>query len=175
MDALGQLYARHKAMVVYALRRFAPSAADAEIDELVQDVFLALPGAAARYEERTRFKAWLFGIAVRKAHHFARGAWIRRVTGRGDDAGEASPLVPAPDQAAEHREAALRVLRSLTRGQREVLVLHAVEGFDGEEIARILDISPRTVWTRLHRARQAVLAAKEAASPIRDAALEVES
>src|SRR5512137_1014838 len=138
MAALGLLYARHKAMVVYALRRFAPSAAEAEIDELAQDVFLALPGAAARYEERTRFKAWLFGIAVRKARHFARGAWIRRASGLGADAGETRPLAPAPDLAAEHREAVLRVLRSLPQGQREVLVLHAVEGFDGEEIARIL-------------------------------------
>ena len=174
IGALGQLFVRHKLLVGHALRRFAPAAAAAEIEELVQDVFLALPKAAARYEERTRFKAWLFGIAVRTARHCNRRAWVRRERSLRVETGEASPLAPAPDQAAALREEALLLLGSLPPGQREVLVLHAVEGFDGEEIARILGISPGTVWTRLHRARQAVLAAQEAAVPIRGAELEVE-
>jgi RNA polymerase sigma-70 factor (ECF subfamily) len=159
MDALGGLYARHKGMVCAALLRFAPAASAAEIEELAQDVFLALPAAAARYEERAKFRSWLFGIAVRKARAFSRKAWIRRVVGAAD--GNAASPEPTPDRAAEHREAALRVLASLPRAQREVLVLHAVEGFEGEEIARILGISAGTVWTRLHRARRAVLAAAE--------------
>ena len=171
MDALGAIYLRHKAMVCTALQRFAPTASAAEIEELVQDVFLALPEAAARYEERARFKAWLFGIAVRKARNHGRRAWFRRAGGIED---EPRDPAPAPEQAAQSRELALQLLERLPRGQREVLVLHAVEGFDGEEIARILGISPGTVWTRLHRARQAVLEAKEAVVPLGSTALEVE-
>jgi RNA polymerase sigma factor (sigma-70 family) len=173
MEALGALYVRHKAMVCAALRRFAPTSAPADIDELAQDVFLALPDAASRYEERARFRAWLFGIAVRKAQGFRRRAWIRRLAGRAPD--EPRDPKPGPDLEAERRELALHLLERLPPAQREVLVLHAVEGFDGEEIARILDISPGTVWTRLHRARQAVLAAREAAVPFGGAALEVKT
>ena len=168
MDALGGLYTRHKGMVCTALQRFSPAASAAEIEELAQDVFLALPAAAKRYEERSRFKSWLFGIAVRKARGFSRRAWVRRVLGAAT--GEAPDPEPTPERAAEHREAALRLLASLPGGQREVLVLHAVEGFDGEEIARILGISPGTVWTRLHRARRAVL---EAAANAVDDTIEV--
>jgi RNA polymerase sigma factor (sigma-70 family) len=172
MEALGALYARHKGMVLAALRRFAPMSASADLEELAQDVFLALPDAAARYEERTRFKAWLFGIAVKKARHHVRRSWFRNVTGHA--AKEPRDPAPAPDHAAERRELALQLLERLPLGQREVLVLHAVEGFDGEEIAQILGISPGTVWTRLHRARQAVLDAKEAVVPLGSTALEVE-
>jgi DNA-directed RNA polymerase specialized sigma24 family protein len=39
-----------------------------------------------------------------------------------------------------------------------VLILHAVEGFKGEEIADILGIELNTVWSRLHRARKRLAA-----------------
>jgi RNA polymerase sigma-70 factor (ECF subfamily) len=172
MAALGALYTRHKGMVCTALRRFAPQSAPADVEELVQDVFLALPDAATRYEERTRFKAWLFGIAVRKARSFRRKAWFRRTSGGAP--AEQRDRGPGPDQQAERRELASSLLAGLPGGQREVLVLHAVEGFDGEEIAQILGISPGTVWTRLHRARRAVLESKQAVVPPGSTALEVE-
>lgn len=56
-------------------------------------------------------------------------------------------------QRVELRDSVQRGLDRLSTGQREVLFLHAVEGFTGEEIARLLGIRPKTVWTRLHRAR----------------------
>ena len=49
-----------------------------------------------------------------------------------------------------------RGFSQLAKGQKDVLILHAVEGFTGEEIAQILDIEVNTVWSRLHRARSAL-------------------
>ena len=46
-----------------------------------------------------------------------------------------------------------KALSRLSPKYRDVLILHAVEGFSGEEIAEILSIRPKTVWSRLHRAR----------------------
>ena len=40
----------------------------------------------------------------------------------------------------------------------EVLVLFEIEGYSGDEIARLLEIPVATVWTRLHHARKALLA-----------------
>jgi RNA polymerase sigma-70 factor (ECF subfamily) len=48
-------------------------------------------------------------------------------------------------------------LAALPEDQRDVLMLHAVEGFSGEEIAEILGIRHETVRTRLYRARQKLL------------------
>ena len=39
---------------------------------------------------------------------------------------------------------------------REVVVLHVVANLPGNEVAAMLGISLRTVWTRLHRARVAL-------------------
>ncbi|MEX0851271.1 MAG: sigma-70 region 4 domain-containing protein, partial [Gaiellaceae bacterium] len=43
-------------------------------------------------------------------------------------------------------------LRALTAGEREVVALRVVLDLDGEEVARLLGITPTAVSTRLHRA-----------------------
>jgi RNA polymerase sigma-70 factor (ECF subfamily) len=164
MRALGTLYVRHGTMVKRALVRLAPEISRAELEELGQEVFLTLSDTAARYEERTRLKAWLYGIAVRKAKSWRRTTWLRRkllerhgVAGPGLKPGAAA----SPEKEVEVRQEVQRVLAELPREQQEVLLLSAVEGFTGEEIAQILRVRPKTVWTRLHRARRAALAARK--------------
>ncbi len=44
-------------------------------------------------------------------------------------------------------------LSSLPDSEREVIILRAIEGFTGDEIALILGISHASVRVRLHRAR----------------------
>ena len=78
IEALGELYFRHGKMVKSALLRFAPELAEADVDELSQEVFLALNASAKRYKEQMRFKSWLFGITVRKARNWRRTHWLRR-------------------------------------------------------------------------------------------------
>ena len=173
MEPLGALYMRYGAMVRRALRRLAPEISRAELEELGQEVFLTLSDTAARYEERTRLGAWLYGIAVRKAKSWRRKTWLRRkLLGQHGSTGPGTSLgaAPSPEREVAMRQEATRVLDRLPREQREVLLLHAVEGFTGEEIAEILDIRPKTVWTRLHRARRAALAirAAEGTAPTRE-------
>ena len=165
LEALGTLYMRHGAMVCRALRRLAPEISRAELEELGQEVFLTLSDTAARYEERTRLGAWLYGIAVRKAKSWRRKTWLRRkLLGQhgGTSPGTSPGTAPSPEREVAMRQEATRVLDRLPKEQREVLMLHAVEGFTGEEIAEILGIKAKTVWTRLHRARRAAIAIRAA-------------
>lgn len=159
MEALGVLYERYDGMVKAALIRFAPSLPRAEIEELTQDVFLTLRDSVTRYEERMKFKAWLYGIAVRKAKSKRHSNWLRaKLLGqrKGENIAMAVAHNTSPEHRTEVRQVVRQALESLPAGQQEVLMLHAVDGFTGEEIAEILDIKPKTVWTRLHRARQAM-------------------
>jgi RNA polymerase sigma-70 factor (ECF subfamily) len=164
MEPLGALFVRYGGMVERALGRLAPEISRAELEELGQEVFLTLSDTAARYEERTRLRAWLYGIAVRKAKSWRRTTWLRRkLLGRHGSVGPGlgSRSTTSPEKEVEMRQEAMRVLTRLPREQQEVLLLHAVEGFTGEEIAQILGVRPKTVWTRLHRARRAALALRE--------------
>ena len=59
------------------------------------------------------------------------------------------------------REAVVRALTGLPDAQREVLVLHVLEGMEIDEVALVLNISENAVSTRLYRARRAMEASSK--------------
>ncbi|MBN1962750.1 MAG: sigma-70 family RNA polymerase sigma factor [Deltaproteobacteria bacterium] len=54
------------------------------------------------------------------------------------------------------RQHIAQALSSLKPQHREVIALYVGENLCGEEIAKILGVEVKTVWTRLHRAREAL-------------------
>lgn len=159
LDWLGVLYSRYDSMVKRAIRRFAPKLSFEEVEELSQDTFLVLSDTAARFPRNVKVKTWLYGIAVKTAKN-ARRTWYlhRKLLHKNKQLapGMAAKSNTSPAHRTEIKQAVVQALSKLPDGQREVLVLHAVEGFSGEEISAILGIKPKTVWTRLHRARRTV-------------------
>lgn len=157
MAPLGELYMRYVALVKSAIARFASGLETARRDDLCHDVFVTLAETAWKYKEQTRFKAWLYGIAVRKARTASRTAWLRQKI-RGRMMAEKRTLAPVvvPADFTVRKNEIGAALDRLPEAQRDVLLLH-VEGFTGEEIANMLAIRKKTVWTRLHRARKALL------------------
>lgn len=159
-EALGVLYLRHGQMVRRAVRRFAPEIPAAQAEELVQDVFILFFEKAKAYRSQGKFKAFLFSIAVRKARTWRRNTWLRRrVLGlaSSEELSFGKEAFQSADFDAQLRQVVAQALERLPEGQRTVLLLHAVEGFTGDEIAQILEISPQTVRTRLFRARQSLV------------------
>jgi RNA polymerase sigma factor (sigma-70 family) len=61
-----------------------------------------------------------------------------------------------PEAVATSRSDVARALRSLPRGQREVVILHEWLDLTNDDLATILRISPSAARVRLHRARQAL-------------------
>ncbi len=164
IQALGTLFLHHGEMVRNALIRFAPELADADVEELSQDVFLALHASAKRYQDQKKLKSWLFGITLRKARAWRRKTWLRRKLldlHAGKSVGMALPMPEGAQRGVEHREEAQEALRRLSTKQREVVLLHAVDGFSCEEIARILGVHVGVVWSRLHRARKTLARTEE--------------
>jgi len=158
--SLGTLYARHSRMVKGAVTRFAPEISAAERDELVQDIFIAVGESASRFSRDASFRSWLYSIAVNKTRKWRRNTWLRRRLLReykGGAVGMALETDDCPEETAILRQQIAAALHALPVDQREVFVLYAAEGFKGDEIARMLRISPATVRTRLHRARQKLL------------------
>jgi len=164
-SALGPLHQRYGRMVTSLMLRFEPIMSMEQAEDLTQEVYLTLFETAGRYAEQGKLKSWLCGIAVRKTRSWRRRTWLRRELlqrnrPRGDHAGEASS---SPASRVSARQQVGLALESLPPEQREALVLFAVEGLSGEEIAAVLGIKPGAVWVRIHRARQRVRAALAAA------------
>lgn len=157
VECLGVLYERHDSMVKMAIGRFAPEISEAEREELVQDIFMALNDSASRFPEEVNFRGWLYGIVANKTRKWRRNTWARRRLLRekaSPGVGMALEVKILPDEKARLRQLIRKAVTTLPPPQRDVFILHAAEGFSGEEIAEILGISHRTVRTRLHRARK---------------------
>jgi len=149
-EALGQLFDRHASGMLAIAFRLLQSADDAE--DVVHDVFVGLPEALRRYEERGAFEAWLKKVTARVA--LTR---IREIAGHKtislDD------LSSQPTEAARDVEGVIsleQAMRDLSPSLRAVLVLKEIEGFSHAEIALMLDISVGASEVRRHRAIQSL-------------------
>jgi len=148
-------------------RRFLGSEEDAR--DAVQDAFLSAFRSLERFEGQARLSTWLHRIVVNAALMKLRTR--RRKPEKSieellprflDDGHMADPAVewrPSAQQELERRELRQLILdqiHALPEGYRNVLLLRDIEGFDTEEAAKAMGISPNAVKTRLHRARQAL-------------------
>lgn len=156
--------------VIPGLRRYANALVrnSAEADDLVQD---CLERAVLRWSQRRAggdTRSWLYTIL----HNLAVSRW-RKLRRRGQtttmDAVDPAFLSVPPDQ--EQGVARADVLRALDRlpdEYRTVILLVTVEGLSYADTARVLDVPPGTVMSRLSRGRArlaAALADTEAAVP----------
>lgn len=148
-------------------RRFLPNEEDAR--DAVQDAFLSAFRSLGRFEGQARLSTWLHRIVVNAALMKLRTR--RRKPEKSieellphflDDGHMADPAVewrPSAEAELERRELRALILdqiQALPEGYRNVLLLRDIEGFDTEEAAKAMGISPNAVKTRLHRARQAL-------------------
>lgn len=149
--ALGNLYRQHADGLFRTVYRLTHSVADTE--DVVHDVFVGLPEALRKYDERGAFAAWIRRVAIRLALMRMRAKNRRRETPL-----SAVPLPAAPERTddAAMVEDFWKVLAALPEPLRVVFVLKRVEGYAHEEIAALLHITPGASRVRLTRALRAL-------------------
>jgi len=165
-EALGELMVRHKAPVYGYLVRITGRAEAA--DDIFQEVFLKLVHNPGAYNEREKFKAWLFTVARNAAmDHFRRetarhevplpdGDWRpEEEGGTGGPPEAAISPEPGPDKALDSKLLAERLagaLEKLSEDQREVFYLRHYSELSFKEIAAMLGLPIGTVLARMSRA-----------------------
>jgi RNA polymerase sigma-70 factor (ECF subfamily) len=152
--AVGHLYRRYHHHVRSFARRLLGDATSAE--DLVHDVFVALPRALGGFRAHASLPVFLLSIAANQSRTHVRSAIRRR---RAMDRLELEPTVTSvgPDHAVERRELATALtlaLDSLPDEQRLAFVLCEVEERTAVEVAAILEIPEGTVRTRVFHARR---------------------
>jgi RNA polymerase sigma-70 factor (ECF subfamily) len=151
--ALAELYDQHAS----GLRRFARqlTGETASAEDLVHEVFVALPRALARFRGDGSLSSFLLSIAANKARNHVRHA-MRTRAAAGKERAVPIEHAGSPEQALHNdrlRIALVRALDALPLKQRLTFTLCDVEGLSSEEAARVLDVPAATVRTRLHHAR----------------------
>ena len=153
--AFADLFRKHRSSVAaIAYRMLGPSA---DLDDVVQDVFLQVHRSLPDFRGQAKFSTWLHRVAVNVVLMTRRRARSRPSYAR-EEAGRHEPDDrPLPDQdvARQRRLAAFRkLLDRLSEKKRTVFVLHELEGMAPAKIAELVDCPVLTVRTRLFYARR---------------------
>jgi RNA polymerase sigma-70 factor (ECF subfamily) len=151
MAAFENLYRRFAPRVYGLCLRMAGDAGRAE--ELTQDVFVRVWEKLHLFRGNRPFAPWLLTLASNlvisdrrsRRRKSDRETQVEEMERMGDRAtGEASNAGMDLDRA----------IRTLPEGARTVFVLHDVEGYRHDEIARQLGLATGTSKAQLHRARR---------------------
>jgi RNA polymerase sigma-70 factor (ECF subfamily) len=148
-------------------RRYLQNEQDCE--DAVQEAFLSAFGAIERFEGNSELGTWLHRIVVNACLMKLRGRSRRHEI-------SVETLLPTFDQSGHHsppirpwrgtpidhllrdetRTTVRRCIDMLPDEYRTVLLLRDIEQLSTEDTAGVLNATPGTVKTRLHRARQAL-------------------
>lgn len=143
--ALSDAYESYGGMVYGVALRLTGSEMEAE--DVLQDVFVALPESLGQLRHPRAFRAWLERYAVRVALNHRRSS-DRRLHFEA----RATETPRRRSETAPHLELE-EAVRKLPRKVRTVFVLAAIQGFKHDEIADMLGITANASMQRLHRAR----------------------
>lgn len=125
------------------------------VDDLVQDVWIAVWQALPRLNDNTTLRSYIARITQNICVTHVRRALVRQTQPLSDTLPD---LSPAPDEATAHAMRLARLIeavRNLPENLKAVATLY-LEDMPVKEIAIALGISESNTSVRLHRARAAI-------------------
>ena len=152
--AFEQLYQQHYRRVYSLCLRMLGNTTQAE--DLTQEVFLQVFRKLGSFRGDSAFTTWLHRLTVNQVlmHFRKRGVKLEHTSEEGDFTNVVdTPLQSTRRISMVDRLALEKAIAELPPGYRTVFTLHDIEGYEHEEIARILGCSAGTSKSQLHKAR----------------------
>jgi RNA polymerase sigma-70 factor, ECF subfamily len=153
-EAFEQIYRRHFRRVYALCLRMLGDPTQAE--DLTQDVFVNLFNKIGSFRGESAFTTWLHRMTVNQVLMYFRKASTRSelTTDEGETPVQIVRGTEDPNSMPVVDRISLeRAIAQLPTGYRTVFLLHDVEGYDHDEIARTLGVSEGTSKSQLHKAR----------------------
>ena len=137
---------------------YALGAPSADTEDLAQEIFIVVRRNLGRFDGGN-LAGWLYRIAQLTVRDHRRRSWFRNLVLRRQevDLSKMPHDADSPVRNFEDAEARRQFQLMVTKMHGKLVttfILFEIEGYSGEEIARIQDIPIGTVWTRLHKARK---------------------
>jgi RNA polymerase sigma-70 factor (ECF subfamily) len=155
MEAFEEIYHLHHKRVYSICFRMLQNASDAE--DLTQQVFIQLFRKLHTFRGESSFTTWLHRLTVNQVlMHFRRRAVKTEKTT--EDGATPIRIVSGTENPSRmaliDRIALNQAIGQLPPGYRMVFILHDVEGFEHDQIGKILGCAVGTSKSQLHKARQ---------------------
>ena len=153
-DSFGELVRRYQ-RAAYSVA-IAVTGRHQDAEDAVQESFLVALQRLEDCRNPAKFAGWLLAIVRNRSRNLIRRESLRR----GDEIPpSASASGPGPDKAADLsalRSRLREALGKLSEVQREIVLLHDLEGWKHDEISERLGMPSGTVRSHLHFARKAL-------------------
>ena len=130
--------------------------------EIAQDTFITAYQKLSTLSHHSRFAGWLYVITRNRCK-----MWLRKKKPKLQSFDETDPMEleevyyseyvsrQREEVTSKNRRAIVRkLLNKLRESERTVVTMHYLAGLSCEEIGKFLGVSPNTVKSRLHRARE---------------------
>src|SRR4051812_32776163 len=154
MSGFDDIYRKHYRRVYSICLRMTGNVAEAE--DLTQEVFIQLHRKLGSFRGEAAFTTWLHRLTVNQVlmHFRKRSVKSELTTDDGEMPDSIDPDTINPEaMPIVDRIGIETAIAQLPPGYRTVFVLHDVEGYEHEEIARLLGCSAGTSKSQLHKAR----------------------
>lgn len=152
-EALRAVWEAERRWLAAVLLAYKPN--DVDLDDLLQEVAMALVKNIGQLRDPGRLRPWLRVTAINAARAMARSGRVRSAVQR-TKAQEQFKAVVEPESADDEAERVLSLAGRIPDAYREPLLLRAVRGLQPQQIADILELPKTTIETRLARARTMV-------------------
>ena len=158
-ELLGELTDRYLSAVYNRVVRLVPPS---DVDDVTQDVMLAIVRSVDRFGARSSLATWVHAIVNNKLKYYYRQRRYSRAKlrggGQGDDDDEAPP-VPANEEGplarlmeSDERSAVARVVNGLRPAYQQVLRLRFTDDLAFNEISKTMSLSLDAVKSLFRRA-----------------------
>lgn len=120
-------------------------------EEATQEVFLQLWRKLSEFEGKSKFSTWLHRLTSNVTISYLRKqkSWLNKVI----NTEEAESLAEPEAQASPDLGRLDKLIKRLPERARIVFVLHGIEGYRHEEVARVMTTSVGNSKAQFHRAK----------------------
>jgi len=154
VQAFEELFRLYRRLVYGLCLRMTQDAAEAE--DVTQEVFVILFRKIGGFRGEANFKTWLHRLTVNQVLMRFRKHKSRREDALEDEDLQPHESVRPPSPKATQlidRITLESAIAKLPPGYRAAFILHDIEGYEHEEVARILGCAVGTSKSQLHKAR----------------------
>lgn len=164
--AWDELFERYYDPVGRFVFQYSPAFTREDVEEITQEVFLAIVRNIDSFRGNSAFQTWIFRIAINKARDFIqhksaakRGKGMEHVPLDVSNPNNGTPLeIPSPasgpDEALISNEEMVMLRQAVDRLSdpcREIIELRYFGDLSYEELAATLNLNPKTVSSRLSK------------------------
>lgn len=154
-DAFYSLYSRYLQRVYNRVKTKVPPQ---DVEDVTQEIFIAVVRSLDGYQQRARFNTWLYTIVNRQIAEFYRRRSRTDREGNVELDGEGAPELPSTteNEQTEQRLLIQKALNSLPEHYQEIILQRFADGLTFAEIAEQRNQSLEAVKSLYRRAVQAI-------------------